>query len=71
MPAYRSGDVLDVTLFVSLSESKYNTFRGVVTANMKRNNLRAGFKLHTVVDDVNTTMLIKHNSPLLAKVEVV
>jgi ribosomal protein L19 len=30
MPDYRTGDVLDVTLFTSLSEGKFNSFRGVV-----------------------------------------
>jgi hypothetical protein len=32
MPDYRTGDVLDVTLFQSLSEGKYQTIRGVVFA---------------------------------------
>jgi len=58
-------------MFNSISEGKFNTLRGVVTANKKRNNLRAAFKLHTVVDDVNITSMIKHNSPLLAKVEAI
>ena len=71
MPNYRSGDVLDVTMFTSISEGKYNTLRGIVVGNKQRNNLRAAFKLHTVIDDVNTTIMVKENSPLLAKVEVV
>lgn len=32
MPDYRTGDVLDVTLFTSLSEGKFNSYRGLVYA---------------------------------------
>lgn len=71
MPDYRTGDVLDVTLFTSLSEGKFNSFRGVVSMKKQPNNLRQAFKLHTVIDDVNTTIMVKTFSPLLAKVDVV
>jgi ribosomal protein L19 len=40
MPDYRSGDVLEVTMFTSLSEGKFNTFRGVVYSKKQPNNLR-------------------------------
>jgi len=40
MPNYRTGDVLELTLFQSLSEGKYNTIRGVVYAKKMPNNLR-------------------------------
>ena len=30
VPEFRTGDVLDVTLFKSLSEGKINKFRGIV-----------------------------------------
>lgn len=33
VPAFRTGDVLDVTLFSSLSEGKFNKHRGIVYAN--------------------------------------
>ena len=71
MPDYRTGDVLDVTLFQSLSEGKYQTLRGVVFAKKQPNNLRQAFKINTVIDDVNTAIMVKAFSPLLAKVEVV
>ena len=71
MPDYRTGDVLDVTLFTSLSEGKFNSFRGVVYSKKQPNNLRNSFKLHTVVDDVNTSLMIKTFSPMVAKVDVV
>jgi ribosomal protein L19 len=32
MPNYRTGDVLEVTMFTSLSEGKFNVLRGVVFA---------------------------------------
>ena len=71
MPDYRSGDVLEVTMFTSLSEGKFNTFRGVVYSKKQPNNLRQAFKLHTVVDDVNTSYMIKTFSPMVAKVDVI
>lgn len=71
MPDYRTGDILDVTLFTSLSEGKFNTFRGVCFAKKQVNNMRAAFKINTVVDDVNTSIMVKTCSPMLAKVEVV
>ena len=71
MPDYRTGDVLDVTMFQSLSEGKFSTFRGVVFAKKQPKNLRQAFKINTVIDDVNTAMMVKTWSPLLAKVEVV
>ena len=40
MPDYRTGDVLEVTMFTSLSEGKFNTFRGVVYSKKQSNNLR-------------------------------
>jgi ribosomal protein L19 len=54
MPDFRTGDILDVTYFTSLSEGKFNTLRGVCFAKKQVNNLRAAFKINTVVDDVNT-----------------
>ena len=71
MPDYRTGDVLDVTLFTSLSEGKFNSYRGLVYAKKQPNNLRQAFNLHTVVDEVNTSIMVKTFSPIVAKVEVV
>ena len=71
MPNYRSGDVMEVTMFQSLSEGHFNTFKGIVYSNKKRNNLRAAFKLHTIIDDVPTGLMIKECSPMLAKVDMV
>ena len=71
MPNYRSGDVLDVTQFISLSEGKFNTHRGLVIGHKKRNNLRASLSLHVVEEGVNATIQVLHHSPLLAKVAIV
>ena len=30
IPNYRTGDVVEVSMFTSLSEGKYNTYKGVV-----------------------------------------
>ena len=71
MPNYRTGDVLEVTMFTSLSEGKFNVLRGVVFAKKQSNNLRQALKLHTVVDDVNTSIMVKTCSPLVAKMDIV
>ena len=40
MPNYRTGDILEVTQFLSLSEGKFNQLRGMVIGKAKPNNLR-------------------------------
>jgi len=70
MPDYRTGDVMTVTMFNSLSEGKFQTHTGVVIGNAKRNNLRHSFSIHSVSLDVNFTYDIKAHSPLVAKVEM-
>ncbi len=39
VPDYRTGDVLDVTMFHSLSEGKFTTYRGLVIGRKKPNSL--------------------------------
>jgi ribosomal protein L21E len=39
VPPYRTGDVVDVTLFKSLSEGKFHKFRGVIYSCAKPNSL--------------------------------
>ncbi len=39
VPPYRTGDVLDVTMFKSLSEGKFHKFRGIVIGRDKPNSL--------------------------------
>ena len=40
MPQYRSGDVMEITAFNSISEGKYHTYRGLVFGKEQENNLR-------------------------------
>lgn len=70
MPMYRSGDVMEVTLFSSISEGTYNTFKGLVYGKAQENNLRHSIWLNTVLDSTNTSIKIKANSPMVAKVKV-
>ena len=70
MPSYRAGDVLDVTLYNSLSEGKMHTQRGIVIAKKKENNLRHSFTFHAVGDDTHFSYMVKVHSPLLANVQV-
>ena len=46
VPNYRSGDVVDVTMFRSLSEGKFNKHRGVIFATKNPNSLDKSFKIH-------------------------
>jgi ribosomal protein L19 len=68
IPNYRTGDVLDVTMYNSLSEGKFHTQRGIVIGSKQRNNLRHSFTFHAVGDDTHFTYMQKANSPLLANV---
>jgi ribosomal protein L19 len=70
MPNYRTGDVLDITLYSSLSEGKFNTLRGLVTGKKMENNLRHTMTFHAVGDDTNFTYSVKVNSPMLANVKL-
>jgi ribosomal protein L19 len=71
VPNYRSGDVMQVTLFNSLSQGTFNTFTGVVFANKMRNNLRSSFTMHTTVESTPTSISFKTFSPMVAKIEMV
>jgi len=35
------------------------------------NNLRHSFKVNSVIDDVNTSIMVKAMSPLLAKMDII
>ena len=43
-PDYRTGDVIDVTMFRSLSEGKFNKFRGIVYSMKNPNSIKKTFK---------------------------
>lgn len=71
VPNYKSGDVIDVTLFQSLSEGKFNKHRGVVTGQEKPNRLTKSFSLHFNEAEMNLSMKIKEYSPMVAKMDII
>lgn len=70
VPNYRSGDVVDVTMFRSLSEGKFNKHRGVIYSMKKPNSLDKSFKIHFNEAEMNLSMQVKEFSPMVAKIEV-
>ena len=70
MPDYRTGDVVELTYFQSLSEGKFNTFKGIVYGKEKPNNLRESLHFHTVVENENVSLKMKLMSPMIGKVVV-
>lgn len=70
VPNYRSGDVVDVTMFRSLSEGKFNKFRGVIISLKNPNSLDKTFKLHFNAAEQNLSMQVKEFSPMVAKIDI-
>ena len=62
--------MLDVTIFRSLSEGKFNKYRGIVFATKKPNSLDKSFKIHFNEDDYNLSMMVKEYSPMVAKIDI-
>lgn len=62
--------MVDVTLFSSLSEGKFNKFRGVIYSNKKPNHLDKSFNFHFNEADMNLSMMVKVHSPMLAKMDI-
>ena len=70
VPPYRSGDVVDVTMFRSLSEGKFNKHRGVIYSMKNPNSLDKSFKIHFNEAEQNMSMQVKEFSPMVAKIEI-
>ena len=70
MPDYRTGDVIELTYFQSLSEGKFNTFKGIVYGKSKPNNLRETLNFHTVIENENVSLNMKVMSPMIGKVKI-
>ena len=70
MPAFRTGDVIDVTMFRSLSEGKFHKYRGIVYSQKNPRSLDKSFRIHFNEEETNMSYLVKEFSPLVAKVEV-
>lgn len=70
VPNYRPGDVLDVTMFKSLSEGKFHKYRGVVYSMSHPNSLNKSFKFLFNEAEMNVGMMVKEYSPMVAKIEI-
>lgn len=70
VPTYRSGDVVDVTMFRSLSEGKFNKHRGVIYSMKNPHSLDKSFKIHFNEAEQNMSMQVKEFSPMVAKIEI-
>lgn len=70
VPNYRSGDVVDVTLFKSLSEGKFNKHRGVIFSSGNPNSLNKNFTINLVEAEENLSLKVKEFSPLVAKIDI-
>lgn len=70
VPNYRSGDVVDVTMFRSLSEGKFNKHRGIIYSVKNSNSLDKSFKIHFNEAEQNMSMMVKEFSPMVAKIEI-
>jgi hypothetical protein len=57
-------------MFTSLSEGKFNKYRGVIYGTKKPNHLGKTFKFNLHEADMNFSMAVKIHSPLLAKLEI-
>lgn len=71
VPPFRSGDVVEVTQFESLSEGKFTTFKGQVVGISRRNRISRSFRLHIMEEDEKVILYFNTLSPLIAKIEVV
>ena len=70
IPNFRTGDVVELSMFQSISEAKINTFKGLVYGKAKPNNLRSTLWFHSVADNVNYSHKVKLYSPMLARMQI-
>ena len=70
VPNFRQGDVVDVTMFRSLSEGKFNKHRGVIYSMKQPNSLNKSFNIHFNEAEQNLSMMVKEYSPMVAKIEI-
>ena len=71
IPKIRPGDIVEVARYISLSEKKYNIFRGMVTGIYRPNHQFYSIDLVCYFCGVLTKQNIKLNSPLIAKIDIV
>lgn len=70
IPNLRTGDVVEVSMFNSISEAKVNTYKGLLYGRSKPNNLRYSLWFHSVADNVNFSYKLKAWSPMIARIQI-
>lgn len=70
IPNFRTGDVVELSMFQSISEAKINTFKGLVYGKAKPNNLRSTLWFHSVTENTNFSHKVKLYSPMVAKMQI-
>ena len=70
LPNLRTGDVVELSMFQSVSSAKINTFKGLVYGRAKPNNLRSTMWFHSVADSVNFSHKVKLFSPMVARLQI-
>jgi ribosomal protein L19 len=70
LPDYRAGDVVDVTMFKSLSEGKFSKYRGIIIGSRRPNSLSKSFTVHFNEAEMNLSLMVKAYSPMVAKVDI-
>ena len=70
IPNLRTGDVVELSMFQSISSAKINTFKGLVYGRSKPNNLRSTMWFTSVADQVNFAHKVKLYSPMVARLQI-
>ena len=70
IPDYRTGDVVKIQMYHSLSEKKENDLTGVVMGKSAPNSIRATCKINFAIENVNTVYGAKLYSPLVTNFEI-
>ncbi|CAI2373997.1 unnamed protein product [Moneuplotes crassus] len=70
-PDFRPGDVIEVQYYVSLSEKKVNTYKGLCTGVENKKGINYAVQMVAYVDGINIKLHLKLHSPLFISLEVV
>ena len=70
LPNVRTGDVVELSMFQSISEAKITTFKGLVYGRAKTNNLRHTIWFQSVADSVGFSHKVKLYSPMVARLQI-
>ena len=66
----RTGDVVELSMFNSISEAKVSTFKGLVFGRAMPNNLRYSLWFQGVADSVGFSHKVKLYSPMVAQMKI-